>query len=451
MIKSLYMRMILIFIGSITISMILGFAVYAKYYTEHLREYIQENVIASGQTIIEAYEQSSPENLDALMDGMTALPIYSIRLFDKNGKPLHEAGFRRGKAVHVDPDQVRHVLQGRVYKDDIGHGFERMLIGLPFEIKGEPYALFVTPEFFGFGKLLAGFFKKQLIVVLVIGSLFIAVSARFIVRPLQHLTKATRRMAKGDFSIRVKTMRKDEIGQLTASFNQMAHELGMLEQIRRQFVSDVSHEIQSPLTAIKGFTQALMHKKLDEPSRLRLLGIIEEESNRLSRLSENLLQLSSLEYDQLQLNLRLYRLDEQIRKVIIACEPQWSSKQLNIELDLEEIHITADEDKLNQLWTNLIGNSIKFTEARGTITIKAEQSGRGVRVTIADSGIGIAEEELVHIFKPFYKVDKSRTRKINGSGIGLSIVKRIVDLHQGDIQVESREGEGTTFIVIFHP
>ncbi|RIE01701.1 sensor histidine kinase [Cohnella faecalis] len=326
-----------------------------------------------------------------------------------------------------------------------------MVLGLPFKINGKPFALFITPEFGELGSFIGSWLRNQLLIVLLFGSLFIVVSARYIVRPLQHLTAATRKMAKGDFSFRLTTKRKDEIGQLTTSFNRMAHELGMLENSRRQFVSDVSHEIQSPLTSIKGFTHALIHKKMDEASRVRLLGIIEDETNRLSRLSEDLLQLSSLEYEHLQLNVSNYRLDEQIRNVIIASEPQWSFKNLAIELESAEVLIMADQGKLNQLWTNLIGNAIKFTEERGSVRVTIREDNHGIKVLITDSGQGIPEEEIGNIFKPFYKVDKSRDRAISGNGIGLSIVKRIVDLHQGDIQVTSRVGEGTTISVHLPP
>lgn len=221
----------------------------------------------------------------------------------------------------------------------------------------------------------------------------------------------------------------------------------MLEKTRQQFVSNVSHEIQSPLTSIKGFTQALIHKKMDEESRNRLLTIIAEESDRLSRLSTDLLQLSSLEYEHLTLQKREYRLDEQLRKVVIAYEPQWMSKDLRIDLELDELRIMGDEDKLIQVWNNLLSNSIKFTDPGGFIRMEAKMNRDRITVSIADSGQGIPEEEWTHIFKPFYKVDKSRTRKVAGSGIGLSIVRRVIDLHDGDIQASSQPGQGTTFTV----
>jgi signal transduction histidine kinase len=449
MIKSLYFRMICIFLGSVLASLMIGFFITNRLYIDKMITLAQDGLIDNGKTIIRAYKESEPSNREILISGMSSLPIYSIRLYDKDGSPIPEKSIHSENMLHVGDGQLQSVLSGAVYKGGPEHGFKQMGIGLPFVLDGEPYALFISLDFDSFGNSVGGLFKTQLLIVLLFGSFFIVLSVRYIVRPIQHLTKATRKMAKGDFSIHLNTRRKDELGQLTTSFNQMAQELGMLETNRRQFVSDVSHEIQSPLTSIIGFTQALKNKKMDEESRLRLLNIIEEESNRLSRLSEDLLQLSSLEYEHYQLNVRKYRLDEQIRNVMIALEPQWASKHLEIELELKEIFITADEDKLVQVWANLIGNSIKFTGENGKIQITEQENARGIEISIRDNGQGIREEDIDNLFKPFYKVDKSRDRTVNGNGIGLSIVKRIMDLHEGEIVVESRNGEGSTFTVFF--
>jgi signal transduction histidine kinase len=447
-IKSLYIRLILTFIGAVIVSTAIGFFITTRLFHDRLTIIIEDDMIAGGKTIIQSYQQSYPDNLDALIKGMRALPAYSIRLFSPEGKPLHEAEGAAEDDLRVSDAQIRSVLGGGIYRSEPAKGFHSMAVGLPFSIEGQPYALFLSPHVDKIVFAIGVLFRIEFLIVLFFGSLFIMVSAIFIVRPLKRLTKATRRMARGDFSTRLHTKRKDEIGQLTRSFDQMAHELGTLEQIRRQFVSDVSHEIQTPLQSIKGFTQALKQKKLDEADRTRLLTIIEEESNRLSRLTADLLQLSTLESDHPSMVFRKYRLDEQLRHVFIVLEPQWSAKQLDAELDIEGISIAADRDKLNQLWTNLLGNAIKFTGVQGRIHVSAEVRHGRVEVSIADNGRGIPEEEIQHIFKPFYKVDKARERSIPGNGIGLSIVKRIVDLHEGDIRITSQEGVGTTFTII---
>lgn len=449
MIKSLYVRVVITFIGAVIVSMLLGFYLNGVIFNDQIRTYVVDSMTQTGKKIIQTYAQAYPDSTDTMLQGLSAFPNYSIRLFGGDGGLLYETTLTSGQPPELRPEVIERVLQGGVLNTDTDDGREvnNPMVGLPFSVDGDRYALFIAMNYDEVGSILGRILRNELFIILLIGSVLIAIAARYVVRPLQRLTRATRMMAKGDFNVRLRSKRKDEIGQLTESFNRMAQELGALESTRRQFVSDVSHEIQSPLTSIKGFTQALMHKQMDEDSRMRLLGIIAEESNRLSRLSEDLLQLSSLEYEHLKLNVSRYRLDEQLRDVVIALEPQWSGKSQGVSLDADETPLSADRDKLNQLWINLISNAVKFTEAGGRIAITIKDTGEFVKTTIADSGQGIPEDELGHIFKPFYKVDKARDRSIQGNGIGLSIVKRIVDLHGGEIQVSSRVGEGTKISV----
>ncbi|MBY9079342.1 HAMP domain-containing histidine kinase [Paenibacillus sp. HN-1] len=445
MIKSLYVRIILIFIGAVFLSLIPTFYLVTHFYAENVQSVIMQNMIDGGRKIIQSYAASPPDVEDKLIEGVNALPSYDILIFDQNGILLHNEDPKVIKKLRINNEKLKKVLDGNIYRSLEEHSHP-LIAGLPFQIDGKPFALFLAPEVQGVP--FAAILRTALLLVLLFGSLFILVAARFLVRPLQLLTKATRSMAKGNFNVRLNIRSKDEIGELAKSFNRMAYDLGNLESMRRQFVSDVSHEIQSPLTSIKGFTQAIRYKKMDDSTRQDMLEIIEEETNRLSRLSSDLLQLSTLEYEYLSLDISTYRLDEQLRHIIMASEPQWSVKNLNIELESKEIIVQADKDKLNQLWTNLVSNAIKFSRTGGNIRITAIRNDEAIRVSIADSGPGIPEEEIEHIFKPFYKVDKSRDRSDAGNGIGLSIVKRIVHLHGGNIEVSSRISEGSIMTVV---
>lgn len=142
-----------------------------------------------------------------------------------------------------------------------------------------------------------------------------------------------------------------------------------------------------------------------------------------------------------------YRLDQQLKQIVLNSEPLWDEKEIELDLDLEKVHIIADQESMNQVWINLIHNSIKFTPSGGTITIQLKENETLVEVRIRDSGIGISEEQKQHIFERFYKADSSRNRTYGGSGLGLAIVKKVLDLHQGEIKVESEEGNGAEFIV----
>jgi two-component system, OmpR family, phosphate regulon sensor histidine kinase PhoR len=263
------------------------------------------------------------------------------------------------------------------------------------------------------------------------------------------IIEAMQKISKGDFSVRLdNTFRENEpVGVLVKSVNDMALELNAMEKMRQEFISNVSHEIQSPLTSIRGFAQALENDQLNLAERHHYLGIIENESIRLSRITEDLLKLASLESKQLKFEPKLYRLDKQIRSLILACEPQWADKGMDMDVSLEETEITADEDLLSQVWINLIHNSIKFTPEGGKVCVALHRHDGRIEFRIADTGIGIAEQDQDHVFERFFKADKSRERSKGGSGLGLSIVKRIVDMHNGAIDVESKLGAGTTFTV----
>lgn len=260
---------------------------------------------------------------------------------------------------------------------------------------------------------------------------------------------AMRRLSRGDFSVslNLKTEIDNQFGQLVRSFNDMAAQLGAMEKLRQEFISNVSHEIQSPLTSISGFARALRNDKLSGEERRHYLDIIETESTRLSKMSDNLLKLTSLESAHHPFEPRRYRLDQQLRQVVLACEPQWLDKSIDMELEVEEVEINADPDLMNQVWANLLQNSIKFTPRGGKVSVSLALGDGEAQVRIRDTGIGIAEEDLPRIFERFYKADKSRNRAGGGSGLGLSIVKKIVDLHRGSIDVRSKPGEGTAFTV----
>ncbi|MDF2648543.1 MAG: sensor histidine kinase [Paenibacillus sp.] len=264
----------------------------------------------------------------------------------------------------------------------------------------------------------------------------------------QTMVQAIQSMSRGDFNVSVdNNPHGGPFVELVDSINNMAVELGQLEKMRQEFISNVSHEIQSPLTSISGFSRALQNDQITTAERKHYLEIIEAESTRLSKLSDNLLKLSSLESQHHPFEPKSYRLDKQIRNHILACEPQWVDKDIEMDVDLEEIKLIADEDLLSQVWTNLIHNAIKFTPNGGTIGVQLTSSGEKAIIRISNNGAGISEEDRAHIFERFYKADKSRNRTSGGNGLGLSIVKKITEMHQGTISVVSVQEEKTAFTV----
>jgi len=265
----------------------------------------------------------------------------------------------------------------------------------------------------------------------------------------QPVLEALEKIAQGDFSIRLDNQFQDHeiVGELVNKVNRMASELDQMETMRQEFISNVSHEIQSPLTSIRGFAAALENNHLSPEERNHYLGIIQSESQRLARITEDLLKLAALESEQLKFEPKVYRLDKQVRELILACEPQWKAKDIHMEVSLAELEVTADEDLLSQVWINLLHNSVKFTPQAGSIQVTLSARGDRAEFQITDTGIGILEEDRLHIFERFYKADPSRTHSTGGSGLGLSIVKKIVEMHKGTIHVESRPGAGAAFTV----
>ncbi|WP_342415492.1 ATP-binding protein [Paenibacillus sp. FSL R10-2782] len=286
-----------------------------------------------------------------------------------------------------------------------------------------------------------------LFIVLVIGSLLILLASRYIVEPVKRLTRAAEEMATGNLAIRLEHKQKDEFGELMDSFNHMVSELQKIDKMREDFVGNVSHEIQSPITSIRGFTAAIRDGLVPQDQQKEHMDIIYQETVRLSKLSEHLLRLASLDSDQHPVHRTEYRLDEQLRRVILLQEPLWTASKLELRLALQPCVVKLDADLFAQVWQNLLSNAIKHSMEGAVIEVDIEVKKETVLVHMKDEGQGIPAEDLPRIFDRFYRVDKSRNRSEGGNGLGLSIVKKIVELHGCKITVVSEDGKGSRFTV----
>lgn len=293
-----------------------------------------------------------------------------------------------------------------------------------------------------------------ILLIICVASISRLLIGRYSKRIKQHqgiqsqILNAMTRIAQGDFDVFIDTW-DDEFhhNDMVEGINKIAKELGSMEQLRQDFISNVSHEIQSPLTSISGFAALLRKDTLTAEQKNHYLSIIETESKRLSALSDNLMKLSTLETGGEPLSFTEFRLDKQLEEVALMLEPQWSAKHIVMEVDLERVAIQGDEGLLSQVWVNLLHNAIKFTPEGGVIRVSLTSDQTNVCCRITDTGIGIAPEDQIHIFERFYKVDKSRERALGGNGLGLSLVKKIVELHDGQITPQSEIGKGTNFTI----
>lgn len=451
--KSLYSRFVLITIGIMLLSSIIGFLLTNVYYQVKLKPYNSEKILRYAEEIKDLYEKQSEETKEQYLHSIAKLG-YEIYVVDdqKHGKRIGNA-FRKTK---INDATIEEVLQGKTYNGVstyptrlfITGFFDNELInsvGVPLKHGDKQYALFIRPDIqqqFGemriFLAVLLGF-------IVVLSIVFIAIAARYIIRPIQTFTKATQKIASGEYDIELEEGRKDEIGTLATSFKKMTKSIKELDQMRQEFVSNVSHEFQSPLSSIQGFSKTLQSERMTEEERKHYLQIIEGESKRMSSLCKQLLTLASLDKEETVLQVKEFHLQKQIKDVIFMLEWKWREKDIAVEFDVPNINIKGDENLLHQVWANLFTNSIKFTDQGGTIEFAARELENSVEISVSDSGIGMEQEEVNRIFDRFYKVDTARARNVEGSGLGLSIVHKIVELHHGVILVESKKGEGTTF------
>lgn len=265
-------------------------------------------------------------------------------------------------------------------------------------------------------------------------------------KPINDLVQAMREVSQGDFSVRVDAEDvSGDMGRLVSSFNDMATELGGLELFRKDFINNFSHEFKTPIVSIKGFARQLERDDLTDDQRREYLNIIISESDRLANMSGNVLLLSKLENQNIVTDKTVYRLDEQLRKCILLMEKQWTAKDLDLDLDLEELEFKGNEEMVQHVWVNLLGNAIKFSPQGGTLSVHLLRQGHEAVVSVRDAGPGMDEATRRRIFEKFYQGDTAHAAE--GNGLGLSLVKRIVDLCQGTVSVDSAPGQGSTFTV----
>lgn len=283
------------------------------------------------------------------------------------------------------------------------------------------------------------------IVCIILGTVITAFISRTILQPIRDLNKATTEVARGNFSVRVREPLDAEYGTLTRNFNRMAEELSGIETLRGDFISNVSHEFKTPLASIQGFAKLLQDDSLSDSDRCEYTQIIIDETTRLSKLASNILNLSKLENQTTIANKTRFSLDEQIRKIILMLEPEWSKKNINLDIALDDIYYFGNEELMGQIWQNIINNAIKFTPDNGVIKVQLYRTESNITVRISDNGIGISHEAKEKIFEKFYQGDHSR--KTEGNGLGLALVKRIIDLCGGRIYVENLYEGGVCFVV----
>ena len=404
---------------------------------------------------MEEFVSAFSENIDACIlvtdvDGKIVMSHNDVRL---------QANVD-GTSTTLDKDILDYVIRNGQYygKTDLGGYFGEKygVAGVPIVVTNENGVETTIGAAFAASSLAAvtGFQAE------VIKMFFLAGIAAFMVafgvtwlysyrmtRPLRTMCDATKSFAMGDFSVRVPVFSDDEVGELAKAFNQMAETLANSESMNRNFIANVSHELKTPMTTISGFIDGIIDGTIPPEKEQYYLGIVSTEVKRLSRLVKTMLDLSRIDSGKMVLRRARFDISNTIFVALLSFESKIDEKKIEIRglEDSQPIFVDGDPDMIHQVLYNLLENAVKFTNVNGYIEIHAVEEPERVTVSIRNSGPGISPDDVKMIFDRFYKTDKSRSQDKNGMGLGLYIVKTMVQLHGGEIHVESVENEYTLF------
>lgn len=298
-----------------------------------------------------------------------------------------------------------------------------------------------------FGVWLGIPYTIRVLLISILSGAAIAVGlSKIFVSPMMKLGDAMRKVAGGDFTVRLDcTSKIRDVREVYGSFNTMVKELGNTETLQTDFVSNVSHEFKTPINAIEGYASLLQDSQLTDEQKNAYIDKIIFNTRRLSDLVGNILLLSKVNNQTISLKASTFRLDEQVRQSILALESKWEKKEIEFDIDLDEIEYTGYENLLSHVWLNLIDNAVKFSPQNGQIRIRLKQLAGSVTFSIWDNGLPIPEADIDRIFNKFYQGDNSHAAE--GNGLGLALVRKIVAAEQGTINVTSSEDAGTEFVV----
>lgn len=453
--RSLYVKFVVITIGIMIFSGILAFLISNTYYQQKLKPYNDQKNTKIALDIAEFADNHPDINLEEYLENISSIG-YQIYLVDNSGKESYfGAPFRENTLSNSTKEQV---LNGHIFHGILNFPHETFVtgffanelknsIGVPLTHNEEKYALFLRPDIkllFNEMHILFGWLLALTIILSIVMVIF---STKYLVNPITKLTTATKSLSNGNYNVDLDITRHDELGELSHSFSRMANKLEQMDDMRKEFISNISHDIQSPLSNIKGYTNLLKSESISPEEKNNYISIINEEIIRLSTLTKQLLLLASLDRDEDILRRKSFNVGKQMKELIRNYQWQIAEKGITLEFTLPDVEINGDPSLLNTVWDNLLTNAIKYNQSNGSIEISIEEKEKSVLVTFEDTGIGMNDKEKERIFDRFYRADTARTRSVEGTGLGLSIVAAIVKLHGGLIHVNSIENEGTTFVV----
>ncbi|KZE67171.1 hypothetical protein AWM68_04750 [Fictibacillus phosphorivorans] len=453
--KSLYVKFVVLTIGIMFISGLIAFVISNTYYQQKLKPYNDQKNTKIALEMVSFIEDHPNLELNEYFENLGKMG-YQLYLVGNSGEESYFGASFRNKELSASTKEF--VLNGDVYhgilhfpKETFVTGFFanelKNTIGVPLNHDGTSYALFIRPDI----KLLFNemhiLFSWLFTLMIMFSIVMVVVSTKYLVKPISKLSVATKSLSQGNFNVELDLKRGDELGELSRSFLQMSRKLEQLDEMRKEFISNISHDIQSPLSNIKGYTNLLEKESLSSSETTHYISVINGEISRLSSLTKQLLLLASLDRNEEILQKKTFNVAQQIKELVRNYQWMINEKGLMIRFSLPDTEFFGDPSLLNAVWDNLLTNAIKYNKQNGSIDITIEKREKSIFITFIDTGIGMDHKEIDRIFDRFYRADQARSRAVEGTGLGLSIVATIVKLHGGHTDVNSKENEGTTIVV----
>ncbi|MBU3190830.1 HAMP domain-containing histidine kinase [Clostridium bowmanii] len=412
-----------------------------------------------GYSILSGLDVKSGENLESTFETFASKTNSNVEFLDSKGETLYSAGsngvnsqmpmmmmnnsrLEAINAIHSGKEVTLSLIHPKFQTTFI-------LIGLPYNVQNESKGGLIISMPLAPVKDTVSILKVQLfyitLILLFIAFILAYFLSRSFTKPILEITKVSEKMASGNFSVKIKSKGKDEIGRLAMTINYMGEELSKIEQLRKDLIANVSHELRTPLSLIRGYAETIRDVTGNVPQkRDKQLEIIIEESERLSKIVDDILNLSQIQAGYINLNKMQFNISELLERVIAKFQilSEKTGVDIAFENNLDKV-VEADEVRIEQVMYNLINNAFNHTKSGGHINIREIENEKNLRIEVTDTGIGISEEDLKHIWDRFYKTDKIEGIKSTGSGLGLTIVKTIFESHGFKYGVESEKGTGT--------
>lgn len=455
----------MVFTSFLVISIVMIFLIGLQWWTDKV-EVLSRNAedIVSVYTYLDAEDEFDEPMMVNTLKIMSRATQSEYFIADNKGDALYCGDCESGdssqcqnhKDIVVSDTILERAIKGGFsdYMTDDIFGMGRFVVAKPIRnINGEvKYIVFAVEDAItGLVPYVSGIavsLSYAVLVALIICFIAIFFTVRGITKPLGEMQEATKHFARGDFEYRAnEEYKKRDFRDFAKALNKMAYELKIEDEAQKSFIANVSHELKTPMTSIGGFIDGILDGTIPSAEEKKYLSIVSSEVKRLARMVVSMLNISKIEAGEIKLSETKYDVGKQMFETLLSFEKTIDEKQIEIVgfEDMSDVIIEADRDLIQQVIYNLLDNAVKFTPQGGTITLFASSSDESTKVAIRNSGPGVSEEEISRIFERFYKVDKSRSFDTKGVGLGLYIVKTIINMHDGEIKATSKQGEYTEF------